>query len=97
MSQRQRAMSESQVKEVARSRSWSSPTPWPTALLEGDPAQTLSEQSEHLDLLVPGSRGYGPLRSVLLGSVSAQVFRESRVRPWSSTRRRRGDHVQPDP
>jgi nucleotide-binding universal stress UspA family protein len=43
-----------------------------TALLEGDPAQTLSEQSEHLDLLVLGSRGYGPLRRVLLGSVSTQ-------------------------
>ena len=75
--QRQRAMSESQAKEVARSRSWSSPTNWPTALLEGDPAQPLSEQSEYLDLLVLGSRGYGPLRSVLLGIVSAQVIRES--------------------
>jgi nucleotide-binding universal stress UspA family protein len=46
-----------------------------TALLEGDPAETLSEHSEQLDLLVLGSRGYGPLRSVLLGSVSAQVIR----------------------
>ena len=45
------------------------------ALLEGDPAQTLAEHSEQLDLLVLGSRGYGPLRSVLLGSVSAQVIR----------------------
>lgn len=47
------------------------------SLLEGDPAQTLSKQSEQLDLLVLGSRGYGPLRSVLLGSVSAQVIREA--------------------
>ncbi len=47
------------------------------ALLEGDPAQTLAEHSEQLDLLVLGSRGYGPLRSVLLGSVSAQVIREA--------------------
>ena len=32
----------------------------------GDPAETLVRVSEHLDLLVCGSRGYGPLRAVLL-------------------------------
>lgn len=47
------------------------------SLLEGVPAEALSEQSKELDLLVLGSRGYGPLRSVLLGSVSAQVIREA--------------------
>jgi nucleotide-binding universal stress UspA family protein len=39
----------------------------------GDPADVLIELSEHLDLLVCGSRGYGPLRAVMLGSVSRRV------------------------
>ena len=42
------------------------------ALLE-DPAESLIRVSEHLDLLVCGSRGYGPLRAVLLGGVSRRV------------------------
>ncbi|HXD55326.1 MAG TPA: universal stress protein [Solirubrobacteraceae bacterium] len=43
-----------------------------------DPAHLLVACSEQLDLLVLGSRDYGPLRHVLLGSVSAAVMRESR-------------------
>src|SRR3954471_22791551 len=39
-------------------------------MLEGQPTSLLQEQSADLDLLVTGSRGYGPSRSVLLGSVS---------------------------
>jgi nucleotide-binding universal stress UspA family protein len=38
-----------------------------------DPAEVLLRISEHVDLLVCGSRGYGPLRSVLLGGVSRRV------------------------
>jgi nucleotide-binding universal stress UspA family protein len=44
-------------------------------IMEGDPAAILAEQSEQLGLLVLGSRGFGPLKSVLLGSVSAEVTR----------------------
>jgi len=44
----------------------------------GDPAETLIATSEHLDLLVCGSRGYGPVRGVLLGSVSRRVTAEAR-------------------
>jgi nucleotide-binding universal stress UspA family protein len=42
------------------------------AFLE-DPAEVLVRVSEHLDLLVCGSRGYGPLRAVLLGGVTRRV------------------------
>jgi nucleotide-binding universal stress UspA family protein len=46
-----------------------------TALLEGDPASVLAEQGIELDLLVVGSRGYGPVGRTLLGGVSAKVMR----------------------
>jgi nucleotide-binding universal stress UspA family protein len=42
-----------------------------------DPADVLVRVSEHLDLLVCGSRGYGPLRAVLLGGVSRRVVAEA--------------------
>jgi nucleotide-binding universal stress UspA family protein len=38
-----------------------------------DPASVLLGASEHVGLLVCGSRGYGPLRSVLLGGVSRRL------------------------
>jgi nucleotide-binding universal stress UspA family protein/CBS domain-containing protein len=41
----------------------------------GDPAELLVGLSHEVDLLVVGSRGYGPLRRVLLGSVSTKVTR----------------------
>jgi nucleotide-binding universal stress UspA family protein len=45
------------------------------AFLHGDPAHELALESEVADLLVIGSRGYGPLKSVLLGGVSGAVVR----------------------
>jgi nucleotide-binding universal stress UspA family protein len=44
----------------------------------GDPVDVLVRLSEHLDLLVCGSRGYGPVRAVLLGAVSRRVVTEAR-------------------
>jgi nucleotide-binding universal stress UspA family protein len=44
----------------------------------GDPADVLIDLSAHLNLLVCGSRGYGPLRAVLLGSVSRRITAEAR-------------------
>jgi len=38
-----------------------------------DPSDALVRISPHLDLLVMGSRGYGPMLGVLLGSVSRRV------------------------
>ncbi|HEX5712988.1 MAG TPA: universal stress protein [Solirubrobacterales bacterium] len=43
--------------------------------LDGDPAtQLAAECAEGVDLLVLGSRGYGPVSRVLLGSVSRQLL-----------------------
>jgi nucleotide-binding universal stress UspA family protein len=45
--------------------------------VRGDPSSVLLERSRHLDMLVLGSRAYGPLRHVFLGSVSAPTMREA--------------------
>jgi nucleotide-binding universal stress UspA family protein len=43
----------------------------------GRPAAALAARSELLDLLVVGSRGYGPVRRLLLGSVSSELVRSA--------------------
>ena len=46
-------------------------------MLVGDPADELGKAAEQLDLLVVGSRGYGPVRRTLLGSTSARLIRRT--------------------
>ncbi len=46
-------------------------------LREGDPAHALADATRELDVLVTGSRGYGPLRAVLLGGVTGPLLREA--------------------
>jgi nucleotide-binding universal stress UspA family protein len=46
-------------------------------LREGDAATALAKESERLGLVVVGSRGYGPLGSVLLGGVSNRLLSRS--------------------
>lgn len=48
-----------------------------TAVLRGDAAACLAEASAEANLLFVGSRGYGPLRRLLLGSVSSEVVRNA--------------------
>lgn len=49
-------------------------------MLDGHVVDALSDIGpEESDLLVIGSRGYGPLRRVFLGGVSAQVVRHARI------------------
>ena len=43
----------------------------------GRPADRLIGMTDAVDLMVVGSRGYGPLRSVLLGGVSGQLIRSA--------------------
>jgi nucleotide-binding universal stress UspA family protein len=70
-------------------RAWSSaraaarelvPSDMPATIhvVEDEPAVALVERSERVDLLLLGSRGYGPLARVLLGGVSSTVLRHSR-------------------
>ena len=48
-----------------------------SVVLHGDPAHKLQEETERLGLLVCGSRARGPLRRVMLGSVSTAVIRSA--------------------
>jgi nucleotide-binding universal stress UspA family protein len=43
-------------------------------LARGEPAEVLLEQSRQSDVLVAGSRGYGPLGAVLLGSTTRELM-----------------------
>ncbi len=45
-------------------------------VLTGEPVRAINAAAADADLLVLGSRGYGPLRRVLLGSVSAKLVRD---------------------
>jgi nucleotide-binding universal stress UspA family protein len=47
------------------------------AFVTGDPAHELVEQSGTLDLLITGSRGYGPLRAVMVGGVTGRVIQDA--------------------
>jgi nucleotide-binding universal stress UspA family protein len=47
-------------------------------LLVGDPARTLADAAGEFDLMVIGSRGYGPLKRVLLGSTSGRFVKSAR-------------------
>jgi nucleotide-binding universal stress UspA family protein len=46
-------------------------------ILSGDPAEALAAASADLDLLVCGSRGYGPMRTLLVGGTSHAVVRKA--------------------
>jgi nucleotide-binding universal stress UspA family protein len=43
----------------------------------GEPADVLADLSRGVDVLICGSRGYGPLRAVLLGSVTRRLANEA--------------------
>jgi nucleotide-binding universal stress UspA family protein len=45
--------------------------------MTGDPVELLAHRSTQLDMLVMGSRGYGPLHAVLVGGVSGRLMRRA--------------------
>lgn len=45
--------------------------------IEGAPYEVLADRSQELDMLFAGSRGYGPTRAVLLGSVTHRLLQEA--------------------
>jgi nucleotide-binding universal stress UspA family protein len=47
------------------------------AVTDGDPAEELATMAEHLDLLVLGSRAYGPSGRLLSGSTSMRLARRT--------------------
>lgn len=48
-----------------------------SCLLRGDPARSLIRKSSEVDLLVVGSRSYGPLKRVLLGRVGLKLMKKA--------------------
>lgn len=48
-----------------------------SVIREGDPAEQLADEGKNLDLLLIGSRGYGPVRRVLLGGVAHKVMQSA--------------------
>ena len=69
------------AKERARHLLWAVPTTRrraSTLLLHGEPAAEIAARAQGvIDLLFTGSRGYGPLRHALLGSVSGALVRDA--------------------
>ena len=47
-------------------------------MLEGDPEHELADQTGSVDVMITGSRGYGPHRAVLLGTVSGRLVRDAK-------------------
>ena len=47
------------------------------SLLHGPASEALAEEAKDLDLLILGSRGYGPVKGALLGSVSAKLMKSA--------------------
>ena len=65
-------------------------------LAEGDARDVLVKASEHAALLVVGSRGAGPVREVLLGSVSSYCVHHA-ICPVVVVRAPKPEHIEPKP
>jgi nucleotide-binding universal stress UspA family protein len=79
-----RADSEQRLKEF-RSDEWQN-FRVKRVLLEGDPTSKIVEyaRSEHVDLIMMPTHGYGPFRRLILGSVTAKVLHDSSCLVWTA-------------
>lgn len=59
----------------------------------GDPAATITQyaKSEGVDLIMLPTRGYGPFRSLLLGSVAAKVLHDAECPVWTAAHAEQSD------
>ncbi|MBI5311445.1 MAG: universal stress protein, partial [Actinobacteria bacterium] len=75
-----RAHGESLARAVDEAIAGVEPPPAATGSVEsGSPAEVLAGAgADGVDMIVAGSRGYGPVKVVLLGSVSAKLVRSAR-------------------
>lgn len=71
------AIREESAEALEEARAAAGDVPIETVRMTGPTAQQLIAATRELDLLVMGSRGYGPTRRVLLGSVSAHVVHQA--------------------
>jgi nucleotide-binding universal stress UspA family protein len=79
-----REEAEEQMKEF-RSNEWRH-LEVKRVLKEGDPARTIVEyaSSEHVDLIMMPTHGYGPFRRLLIGSVTAKVLHDASCPVWTA-------------
>ena len=72
-----RALEEDMRKQAQRvldrALKWTGDLPVERRLLQGEPADLIADTAASHDLLVVGSRGYGPIKRALLGGVSARL------------------------
>lgn len=63
-------------------------------LIEGDPARRIVEfaHSEHFDLILMPTHGYGPFRRLLLGSVTSKVLHDADCAVWTGVHFDRESH-----
>jgi nucleotide-binding universal stress UspA family protein len=63
-------------------------------VIEGDPARAITgyAASEHCDLIVMPTHGYGPFRRFLLGSVTAKVLHDAVCPVWTGPHMEQAQH-----
>ena len=71
------AIEEQARKDLDEASESTGDVPSEATVLSGDPAEKLAEAASPGSIVVVGSRGYGPVRRVLLGSVSTELMRSA--------------------
>ena len=70
-----RAEAQTHLEEVVRQQREAGATNVTSVAVEGPAIEALTRASSELSFLIVGSRGYGPLRRIVLGSVSTSLVR----------------------